>query len=174
MVKGKTLLGLSIVGQTDGARVGVVKDLIFDHDTNEVLALMLQEKDLFGLIDAVIVPWQRVIKAGPDVVLVQDAQVKINLKDDSRIRGIATRETVLSGTQIVSADGQPLGTLADMFIDEATGRVEGYEISGGFISDTLRGKKFLPAPPTLEVGRDAAGKQTAVAPPAAEAQIKRS
>jgi uncharacterized protein YrrD len=45
--------------------------------------------------------------------------------------------------------------------------VLGYEVSGGFVSDTLKGKKFLPAPPGLKVGDD-----VAIAPPAAVGEMK--
>jgi uncharacterized protein YrrD len=54
---------------------------------------------------------------------------------------------------VLSDDGENLGTLADMFIDEASGKVVGYIVSNGFFNDTLHGKKFLPAPPGLSVGR---------------------
>jgi uncharacterized protein YrrD len=168
MIKGKTLLGTSVVGQADGRNLGVVHDLLFDHDTDELLAFVLAEKDLFGLIDAQIVPWREVRSISGDVILVESAASKIHLKDEPRIRAIAKRETVLSGTQVLSQDGQQLGTLADMVIDETSGRIAGYEVSGGFISDTLRGKKFLPAPPGLSIGSHAA-----IAPPAAEAELKK-
>jgi uncharacterized protein YrrD len=69
---------------------------------------------------------------------------------------MTNRETVLSGTQVLTAEGKHIGTLADMCIDEQSGRVTGYEVSGGFFADTLRGKKFVPAPPGLSVGKDAA------------------
>ena len=156
MRKGKSLIGMPIVGQDDGARVGVVKDLVFDHDTDEVLALVLAEKDLFGLIDAVIVPWRYVRNLGNDFILVENSQAKMHLRDDARIKGMTNRETVLSGTQVLTAEGKHIGTLADMCIDEQSGRVIGYEVSGGFFADTLRGKKFVPAPPGLSVGKDAA------------------
>jgi hypothetical protein len=80
---------------------------------------------------------------------------------------VTHRETVLSGTTVLSSDGENLGTLADMFIDEDSGRVVGYIISGGFLADTLHGKKFLPAPPGLSVGPHAA-----IAHQTAEAQLK--
>lgn len=171
MRKGKSLLGLSIVGQAEGTQLGRVRDLIFDRDTDEVLALVLGEKDLFGLIDAQIVPWREVQSVGNDVIMVRNSNSRIPLHDEPRVRAVAEagRETVLSGTQIVTTEGKHLGTLADMVIDEATGRVTGYEVSGGFIADTLRGKKFLPAPPSLKVGADAA-----IAPPAAAEALKNS
>lgn len=168
MIKGKNLLGLSVVGQTDGVKLGTIKDLFFDHDTDELLALVLAEKDLFGLIDAVIVPWSEVRNVGGDVVFAESARSKINLRDEPRIAAMATRETVLSGTQVVTTDGRQLGTLADMVIDPQTGRVAGYEVSGGFIADTLRGKKFLPAPPGLSIGKDAA-----IASPESAAALKK-
>ena len=102
-----------------------------------------------------------------DVVMVTNEQSPIKLKDDPQVSEMATRETVLSGTHVLSQDGQQIGTLADMFIDETSGRVVGYEVSGGFFADTLRGKKFLPAPPGLSIGQDAA-----IASPQAEAEIK--
>lgn len=167
MRKGKSLIGLSVVGQQDGKKLGTVKDLFFDHESDQLLALVLAEKDLFGLMSTVIVPWREVRSIAGDVVLVANENSPIKLKDDPQAREMANRETVLSGTQVLSQDGQQLGTLADMFIDETTGRVVGYEVSGGFFTDTLHGKKFLPAPPGLSIGQDAA-----IASPQAEAQIK--
>jgi uncharacterized protein YrrD len=76
MVKGKNLLGMSVVGQADGRNLGTVHDLFFDHDTDELLAFVLAEKDLFGLIDAQIVPWREVRSISGDVILVESAASK--------------------------------------------------------------------------------------------------
>lgn len=167
MIKGKALLGMAVVGQEDGARIGRVRDLIFDHETDQVLALVIGERDLFGLIDALIVPWRELRSLGSDVIFARSAASQVKLGDDPASQAVATRETSLSGTRIVTTEGKELGTLADMIIDEATGRVAGYEVSGGFVADTLRGKKFLPSPPGLSIGQN-----VAVAPPSAEAQMK--
>ena len=169
MRTGKSLLGIAVVGHTDGVKLGNVADLIFDHETDQLLALVLGEKDLFGLIDAQIVPWREIHALGSDVIFARNAQSKIGLRQDEASNRATrdNRESVLSGTQIITTEGQKLGTLADMCIDETTGKVLGYQISGGFVSDTLRGKKFLPAPPTLTVGHD-----VAIAPPEAAGMIK--
>jgi uncharacterized protein YrrD len=169
MRTGKSLLGVAVVGQIDGVKLGNVQDLIFDHETDRVLALVLGEKDLFGLIDAQIVPWNEIHTLGRDVIFAMSAKSKMRLRDNESTRNaVGTgRETILSGTQIITTEGKHLGTLADMVIDESSGMVLGYEVSGGFISDTLRGKKFLPAPPTLTVGHDAA-----IAPPEAANLLK--
>src|SRR6476661_4223019 len=106
MRKGKSLLGLSVVGQQDGKKLGIVKDLFFDHDSDQLLAFVLAEKDLFGLMAAVIVPWREVKSITGDVVLVDSANSTIKLQDDPQVREMANRETVLSGTQVLSQDGK--------------------------------------------------------------------
>lgn len=166
MVKGRDIIGRAVVGQADGARLAWVRDLIFDHETDEVLALVLNDKDMFGLMQARIVPWAQVRQVGSDTVFVESAASVINLKDDARVRGVTDRQTCLSGTKVITTDGRQIGSLADMCIDETNGHVLGYEISEGFVADTLHGKKFLPQPTEMTLGKD-----VAVVPPEAANRI---
>ncbi len=147
MRKGTDLLGLSIVGQEDGCKLGTVNDLFFDHDTDQLLGFVLAETDLFGLVDAQIVPWPQVKYIAENAIVVVNTASRRNLHDVPQLLSLARRATGLSGTRVFSREGTPLGTLADMFIDEASGRVVGYEVSGDFVADTLRDKRFLPARP---------------------------
>ena len=156
MRKGKSIIGLKIVSQTDAVELGKVRDLIFDHDTDELLALLVSEKDLFGLIDAQIVPWSEVRAIGPDAVMVGSTASRIKAGDFPRVRDIMNRETALSGTRIVTDDGREIGTLADMYIDDETGKIVGYEVSGGFFSDSLSGKRFMQAIPDMPIGKGVA------------------
>jgi len=156
MRKGRSIIGLKVISQPDGIDLGKVKDLVFDHDTDELLALLISDKELFGIIDAQIVPWHEVRTIGPDVVLVASTESKINAGSDRRVKDIMDRETALSGTKVYTTDGRDLGSLADMYIDEETGQVLGYELSGGFVSDTMSGKQFMQAPGDISIGRDAA------------------
>jgi uncharacterized protein YrrD len=167
MRKGKSIIGLKVLSQGDGADLGNVKDLIFDHETDELLALLISDKELFGLIDAQIVPWSQVRNVGADAIIVPSSESKIRAHDDARVADIMDRQTALSGTRIFSTEGQDLGTLADMYIDEQTGRVIGYEISTGFISDTMSGKRYLPTHGDLSIGED-----VALVPPEAAAELE--
>jgi uncharacterized protein YrrD len=167
MRKGKSIIGLKVLSQGDGADLGNVKDLIFDHETDELLALLISDKELFGLIDAQIVPWSQVRTVGADAIIVPSSESKIRAHDDTRVADIMDRQTALSGTRIFSTEGQDLGTLADMYVDEETGRVIGYEISTGFISDTMSGKRYLPAHGDLNIGED-----VALVPPEAAVELE--
>jgi uncharacterized protein YrrD len=156
MRKGKNLLGLKVISEVDGTDMGSVKDLIFDHDSNQVLALLMSDKDLFGLIDAQIIPWEHISHIGPDAITVTNSHARVNAGSDPRVKSVMNRNTALSGTQVYSTEGKNLGTLADTYLDEETGHIEGYEISGGFVSDTMTGKRFLPSDHYLQVGKDVA------------------
>jgi hypothetical protein len=43
-----------------------------------------------------------------------------------------------------------------MYIDDETGKIVGYEVSGGFFSDTLSGKRFMQAIPDMPIGKGVA------------------
>lgn len=167
MRKAQTLIGLNIVSQSDGVALGKARDLIFDHDANELIAIVLSEKELFGFIQPQVVPWREVVSVGPHAIIVQSAASKIKAGDDERISAVAQRQTSLTGTRILTTDGEALGTMADVFIDETSGHVVGYEVSGGFMSDTLRGKRFMPAADSVQIGKD-----VAFVPPEAAKQME--
>jgi uncharacterized protein YrrD len=156
MRKGRSIIGLNVLSQTDATDFGKVRDLIFDHETDELLALLISERDLFGLIDAQIVPWSEVRSIGPNAIMVASGTSKIKAGDYPRVKEIMNRETALSGTRIITTDGQEIGTLADMYIEDETGRIVGYEVSGGFFSDTMSGKRFMPAIPDMPIGKGVA------------------
>ncbi|HEX8833213.1 MAG TPA: PRC-barrel domain-containing protein, partial [Abditibacteriaceae bacterium] len=102
MRKGKSIIGLKVLSQSDATDLGSVRDLIFDHESEELLALLISEKDLFGLIDAQVVPWNQVRSIGPNAVMVPSADSKIKAHEDARVRTVMNRDTALSGTHILT------------------------------------------------------------------------
>ena len=156
MRKGKSIIGLTITSEAEGAELGRVKDLIFDHGTDELVGLLVSERELFGLIDAKVIPWNQVRSIGANSVMVPSENAVINAGSDARISNIMGRDTALSGTTLRTTDGQDLGSFADMYIDESTGQVVGYEVSGGFFADSMSGKHYIASSPDIRIGRDVA------------------
>ncbi len=60
----------------------------------------------------------------------------------------------MRGTQIVTVCGQNLGRMVDLYFNEDTGEIEGYEVSGGIFADAYSGRSFVPAVQTLKIGED--------------------
>ncbi len=160
MRKGHSLMGLPVIAQSNGENLGKVLDLIFDHDADECVALVVKERDVFGLVSARVVLWSEVLTIGPDAVMARAPESRIVANQDKRLQRLMERDHHLAGTSIYTTDGQNLGTFGDVFLDPESGRVLGYEVSGGFVSDTMSGKRFL----TAEVGPDV-GKDTILVPP---------
>lgn len=153
MRKAKTLLRLNVISQVEGKNLGTVRDLVFDENAKQLLALLLTDRELFGLLDAQVVPFAQVRDIGPDAVMVPNAESLTKAHSDPVIARAFDAKTIIAGKRITTQGGEHLGTIADVYIDE-TGRVVGFEISGGLLSDAFNGKRYIDAPEELTVGED--------------------
>ncbi len=152
MRKGHSIVGLKVIASDNGADLGTVRDLIFDHDADQCAALLLDEGGFFS--SAEVVGWEEIKALGPDAVMVRSSSSSVSADDAPRLKKLMDRETVLSGTRIYTKTGEDLGTFGDVYVDETSGRVMGYELSGGFVSDTMSGKRYLAAQSAVQVGED--------------------
>ena len=154
MRKGHSIPGLQVLALDNAADLGRVLDLVFDHDADECLGILLRESSMFHA--AQVVPWSEIRVIGKDAVMIESEHSVMAPGDDARLRAVMERDTHLSGTRILTETGDELGSFSDIYLDESTGRVIGYETSGGLVSDTMSGKRYIPAEKTgdLHVGND--------------------
>ena len=156
MRKGHSIIGLQVISQQDAKHLGKVLDLVFDHDADECIALVLRERGFLGLGAGQVVPWAELVSIGKDAVMVRSESAVVNPQEHGRLQDVMDREAHLSGTRIVTEDGRDVGNFAEIYLDEQSGKVLGYEVSGGFVSDTMSGKRYIPSERTddLRVGKD--------------------
>ncbi len=154
MRKGTDLIGKPIVSFDTGERIEHIRDLIFDQTKNQLLGFVVDEGGWFST--ARVLPLQNIHAIGPDTIIVRSKDAVVPADSDRVIQRILERNNVLKGTTIVTTDGQDLGTLVDLYFDEQTGVIEGYEASGGIFADAYSGRSFVPAPQTLKIGEDVA------------------
>jgi uncharacterized protein YrrD len=155
MRKGTSLEGLKVIGQSDGTDLGRVRDVVFDYETSRVLALVLSGKELFGLIDAQVVPWSYIREIGPDSIMVESGASIIRAGDDPVVKAEMEREHGLKGREIHTTDGKNLGSFSDIYFQN-DGTVVGYEVSGGVFADMSTGRRFMPIPTSFTIGQDVA------------------
>ena len=153
MRKGSDIIGKSIIAFDSGKRTARVQDLIFDQDGNELLGILVEEAGLFR--SAKVIPLNAIAAFGADTLIIPSRDNIISAKHDERIDRVLDRNLILKGTRIVTTDGRYLGSVVDLFFDEQTGAIEGYEASGGMFADAYSGRSFIPAPHTLRIGEDA-------------------
>lgn len=154
MRKAKSLLGLKIVTQTEGRDLGTVRDLIFSDQSQRLIALLLTDRDLFGMIDATAVPWNEIRQIGRDALMVTGENAVTKVHGDAILAEAFDARNSLDGKQITTDGGENLGHISDLYIDDS-GHVLAYEVSGGLFSNIYNGKRYLERPVGVTVGEDA-------------------
>jgi uncharacterized protein YrrD len=150
MRKGSDIVGKPIVAYDTGEKVGRVRDLIFDQERNYLVALLVQESGFMS--DARVLPLPEIQSIGMDAAIVSRADNIIPAKSDPQVAAILDRNNIMNGTHIMTVSGQDLGKMVDLYFDETTGAIEGYEVSGGIFADAYSGRSFVPAVQTLRIG----------------------
>ncbi len=88
------------------------------------------------------------------IAIVSKANYIIPAKSDLQVAAILDRNNIMSGTHIMTVSGQDLGKMVDLYFDETSGAIEGYEVSGGIFADAYSGRSFVPAVQTLRIGEN--------------------
>ncbi len=154
MRKGSDVIDKVVVTSDKGQKIQRILDLIFDHKRNQLLGFLVEEKGLFR--DAKVIPLQEVQAIGSDAIIVKSKESVVKAHRVPAIKEILHQNIVLRGTRILTTEGLYLGGLVDLFFDEHSGLVEGYEVSGGVFADAYSGRSFVPAPEALTIGDDVA------------------
>jgi uncharacterized protein YrrD len=154
MRKGNEVIGKPVVSYSTGRRIDTIKDLIFDQNSNRLLGFLISEGGWFS--SPLVLLLKDVLAIGVDAVIISSKDNVFEAKQVPEISKILEYNNVLKGTRILTTDGRNLGTMVDLYFDNETGTVEGYEVSGGMFADAYSGRSFVPTPKTLKIGKDVA------------------
>ena len=154
MRKGTDIIGKAVVAYDTGERFETVLDLIFDQDSNRLLGFLVDEAGWFST--SKVISLQSIQAIGPDAIIVPSKATEVSASEIQPIDRVLEHNNIMKGTKIMSTDGRDLGTMIDLYFDELTGEIEGYEVSGGIFADAYSGRSFVPAPETLKIGKDVA------------------
>lgn len=154
MLKGNDTIGLPVITFDTGKQIEKVTDVVFNHESGQVVGFLVDEGGWFSA--ARLVPFDSVQTVGPDALVVPSRAAVVDANAIPEVARILERDNVLKGTKIMTTDGRDLGSMRDLYYDEATGRIEGFEVSGGLFADAYEGRSFVPAPQTINIGEDVA------------------
>ena len=154
MRRGSDAFGRSVIAYDTGERIARVEDLVFAQSSNQLVGLLITEAGLFS--SAQVILFSSIQAFGPDVIVVPNKSAVKRVNQVSEIKQILKHSNVLKGTRIITTNGRNLGTMVDLYFDDQTGKVEGYDVSGGLFADAYSGRSFIPAPHTLKIGKDVA------------------
>jgi len=139
------LFGKEVVVRDTGEKQATVKNIVFGKDAKTIVALLIGG----GLFDGSrVVRWKSIVSLKDVVVVHGDAPFE-KLKDEPEVENLHRHAHRITGTEVIH-DGEKIGAVADVFIDDA-GFVVGYEVKEGMLSSN----KFLPVEDLESSGKDA-------------------
>jgi uncharacterized protein YrrD len=153
MRKGTDLIGKAVVTYDTGERIAVILDVIFDQDSNMLLGFLVDEAGWFS--SSKVIPFVSIRSIGIDAIIVSSKDATVSAREIQPIDRVLEHNNIMKGMKIISTDGRDLGTTIDLYFDELTGKIDGYEVSGGMFADDS-GHSFVPAPPTINIGKEVA------------------
>ena len=153
------VLNLPVICADSGKKAGTVKDILFDLESREVKALLLEHTGL--------APGKRVIflnellSLGSDAAIVDSACFVSNMNRKAFTAAFGDRGTLfggdkgsLLGHRVYSKAGVELGIVKDVIFDFQSGKIEAFEISDGVLQDIIQGRKLLPLFGKVELGEE--------------------
>lgn len=149
--KARDIIGLPVVTFGTGGRLARVEDLIIDPERRQVLALVIDEGGF--LRSARAVPFGRIQAIGPDVVIVADSKAALDIGRDPVLKKLYNDEVKVRGLRVLTDDGQRLGEVADVLLDDKTGEIRGYYVATGRVVSMTQGLRWVPVESMLRMGK---------------------
>lgn len=153
-MKLQEMIGLAVFDVEDGKQVGKIQDFIVNDDW-EIEGIELENKGLFTNY-VKIVQWQDIVAYGEDAVMIRNQQaVRKTGADDIKYTYLLGRSK-LKEMSVLTEEGLLLGRVSDVYFDQELGNtIIGIEITDGFVSDLIEGRKWLPCTSDMSIGESA-------------------
>lgn len=148
------MIGLAVIDVEEGKQVGKVLDILLNEDWS-ITGIQLENKMLFSsTVKAVL--WEDIIAYGEDAVMIRNQQAVRKWKAENIQITFMTGNDKLKEMPVLTEDGIMLGHVSDVYFEQEHGNtITGIEISDGFISDLVEGRKVLPWIPEMSKGENA-------------------
>ncbi|MCQ6273581.1 PRC-barrel domain-containing protein [Bacillus sp. V3B] len=145
------LKGLPIFELKTGSKIGEVCDLNISN--NGLVRGLLVKKGVF-FKKTYVINVKNVSSFGFDGVMIEDREVLKPLTEHKEFT-FENRRDRLFGRMMMTNEGERLGMLEDVYFLEEAGTIVGYELSDGFFSDIMEGKRVVKTDEPPAIGKDA-------------------
>ncbi|MFT9848434.1 PRC-barrel domain-containing protein [Aneurinibacillus sp. REN35] len=153
MQRVRDVIGLPVIELEQGNEVGYVQDLLFDAQ-NKLVAVLLGERSF--LKDGQYVPAEAVHAIGTDCVAIAERQAIVYASSlPPGWTSIQTGAAPIQGKTFVTSEGKQLGFVEDVYFQVESGKIVGYELSNGLLSDIVDGRTIVHGTERLKMGEDA-------------------
>ncbi|OEF98918.1 hypothetical protein BHF71_03050 [Vulcanibacillus modesticaldus] len=151
MKKIQDVLGLPVLDTSTGKKLGVVKDVYFNQ-RGELVGLAVESPGIFTKRS--YLSFDKVGAIGDDAVTIGTERFLTSFNQNSYY-SFSTGKKAYKEYPIVTTNGKELGHISDVYFQEELGKILGYEISDGFLSDVTEGRRTIQIPKKMVFGEDA-------------------
>ncbi|MCM3170621.1 MULTISPECIES: PRC-barrel domain-containing protein [Paenibacillus] len=165
-MKLQEMIGLAVFDVEDGKQVGKIQDFIVSDDW-KIEGIELENKGLFTS-HVKIVQWQDIVAYGEDAVMIRNQQAVRKTGADDIKHTYLLGQSKLKERSVLTEEGLLLGRISDVYFDQELGNtIIGIEITDGFVSDLIEGRKWLPCTSDMSIGENAV-----MVPPLSEQRLE--
>lgn len=142
MIRLQHLIGLPVLNLQSGKCLGTVRDAWFDEHWC-LKGLILDYAKWFA-IKMRTVDWHHIVSCGEDAVFVASEEHVYTVNRALMQRTFHTGVIHLKDMPVISVNGSQLGRVSDVyFYPIQDTKIVGYELTDGFVSDLIDGRKWL-------------------------------
>lgn len=146
------LIGKAIVSADRGEKMGRVADVLVDPDGGRLAGLVVRN----GLLRReAVLPYEDVNVLGQDAVVARSRDAVTGAAEWRKRAVQARRSMGLRNRRVITRAGREVGTISDVYIDEQSGRVDGYEVATQAFAGLVQRHTRLPFSNDLAIGDDA-------------------
>ncbi|WP_422660217.1 PRC-barrel domain-containing protein [Paenibacillus sp. EC2-1] len=166
-MKLQEMIGLAVFDVENGKEVGKIHDFILDNWS--ITGLEIEGKALFSS-HVKTVAWEDIAAYGEDAVMIRSLEVVQKTDPDDIPLTYLLGRRKLKEMQVLTEDGILLGRISDVYFEQEQGNtILGLEISDGFVSDLIEGRKWLPCTTEMVIGENAV-----MVPPMSEQRLEKA
>lgn len=143
-----SLIGLQVIATNEGKKLGSVADAYVDLAAGELVCVTLAKTPELRVILA-----EDLDVIGADAIMVSDRE-KLRSREDVEEQLERGKRVLSSPPMVITSQGKTLGQLGAVQIDEATGKVIRFEVTGGAFKDLTEGVLALPVLEGIIHGED--------------------
>jgi uncharacterized protein YrrD len=150
-LKLQEMIGLPVYDIELGKKIGKVHDFIISENWT-ILGVELERKIVFSKTSKTVA-WKDIIAYGEDAIMIRNAQAVQKVKSDKSQFSYSLGKKKLCQLPVLTEEGLMLGQVSNVYLDQKKGNtIIGLEISDGFVSDIIEGRKWLPCTSDMTIG----------------------
>lgn len=153
MKKRSEIIGLPILDKKDGHKISSVRDIICCRKKVRVLGFLVHEGNLFK--EPRIIRLKNIETIGKDAIMIKNKLSIEKLCDIPEIDQAFHHKSKIIDEEVITEDGESIGLVHDIIVDEDSGKIMAFVISGGFIDDIRDGRSILPYSEDISIGDEA-------------------